>query len=127
MGQAPTAALKKLFERHIADSTDSLSVQAFKNNVFDIVDLLDLSFHYGNEYLLETTLEGVLLNKNKTSAYEFFSPVFLKKQGLSIESINFAFFGESPFLGVVEVGPNRNAHQKMFSQTNQRFINVHDL
>lgn len=126
LGKAPTAALKQLFEWHVADSAGSLSVNTFKSYVYDVVDLLDLSFHYGDENLLEATLEALFSNKNTATAFNFFSPVFLKKQGLSIQSINFAFFGEGPFLAIVEVGPIRNAHQKMYSQTNRRFID-HDL
>lgn len=88
---------------------------------------MDLYFHYGESHLWKKDLEQIFSKKNEGSTIIFFSPVFLQKQGLSVKSINFAFFGKGPFLAAVEVGPNRNAHQKLFSQTNRRFIQNHDL
>ncbi len=126
LGESPTIALKKLYLEHIQDPSRPLSVNTFKGCVLDVVSLMDLTFHPGNQYLWNRSLDEVFSKKNTFSEDSFFSPVVLQKQGISIPSINFGFFGQGPFLAVVEVGPNRNAHQGLYSQTNRRFIMNHD-
>lgn len=128
IGCLPTKALERLFYEHVEDSSIPLSITTFKNYVLDIVDLMDLCFHNNDQDLWKKTLNEVFLHKNNTNAYELFSPVFLRKQGLSLESINFAFFDNTgPYLSVTEVGPNRNAHDQKYSNTNRKFIMRHDL
>ena len=126
LGESPTIALKKLYLEHIQDPLRPLSVSTFKGCVLDVVGLMDLAFHPNDQYLWNRSLDEVFSEKNIASEDSFFSPVFLQKQGISIPSINFGFFGQGPFLAVVEVGPNRNAHQGLYSQTNRRFIMNHD-
>ncbi|MDP1723828.1 MAG: hypothetical protein Q8L85_03920 [Alphaproteobacteria bacterium] len=88
---------------------------------------MDLCFHHSEKELWKAIIDEVFSNKNKGNADDLFSPVFLKKQGISIESINFSFFDNTgPYLSPVEVGPNRNAHDKKYSQTNRKFIINHD-
>lgn len=128
IGCLPTEALERLFNEHVEDSSVPLSITTFKNYVLDIVDLMDLCFHNNDQELWKETIGEVFLNKNNGNAYELFSPVFLRKQGLSFESINFAFFDNTgPYLSVTEVGPNRNAHDQKYSNTNRKFIVRHDL
>lgn len=126
LGESPTTALKQLYFEHIQDPSKPLSVDTFGGCVLDVVGLMDLAFHPGNKYLWHKNLDEVFSKKHTFSQDSFFSPVFLQKQGVSIRSINFAFFGQGPFLAAVEVGPNRNAHQRLYSQTNRRFITSHD-
>jgi hypothetical protein len=128
IGCSPTEALERLFHEHVEDPSIPLSITTFKNYVLDIVDLMDLCFHNNDQELWKKTLDEVFSNKNKSNADDLFSPVFLRKQGLSFESINFAFFDNSgPYLSVTEVGPNRNAHDQKYSNTNRKFIVRHDL
>jgi hypothetical protein len=128
IGCSPTEALERLFYEHVEDPSIPLSITTFKNYVLDIVDLMDLYFHNNDPELWKETIDEVFSNKNNSNAYDLFSPVFLRKQGLGFESINFAFFDNSgPYLSVTEVGPNRNAHDQRYSNTNRKFILRHDL
>lgn len=126
LGESPTVALKQLYLKHVEDPSTPLSVSTFEGCILDVVELTDLYFHNSEPELEVRDLKMVLSKHNKPNSHFFFSPVFLKKDGMSIRSINFAYFGEGPFLAAVEIGPNRNAHQKLFSMTNRIFIQRHD-
>lgn len=127
LGEAPTVALRHLFDIHAQDSSQSPSTKEFEAKALDVVELLDLYFHPGEVNLRKNKLQDIFEKRNKVLTNSFFSPVFLKKQGIGMESINYAFFGPGPLLAVTVVGPNRMAHEELYSQTNFKFIQEHDL
>ena len=116
--------LENLYNYHVTIYEEQgLSASTFKRSVMDVVDFLDGIFHPTDAFKKP---ENILKNLNTLGAYDFFSPIFLTKQSLKISTLNYAFFGEGPFLNITEVGPNRGAHGGYFSQTNRKFITQHD-
>jgi hypothetical protein len=130
IGMLPTNALKALFEMHTKKYKFVLpSITVFYNCVMNVVDLLDLCFCFtpSDQNVGKDSGETLFNNRNNSSINLFFSPVFLTRTGLNVNSLNFAYFGKGPLLAIVEVGPKRDAHNQYFKNSHREFIQNHDL
>jgi hypothetical protein len=80
LGEAPTVALRQLFEEHELDPSKPLSRIEFEEKVMDVVGLLDLCFHPDEKELSKKNLKEVFEKKNKGAVSLFLVLYFLKNK-----------------------------------------------